>query len=488
MAAFSKILTQDMPDLPQVSYRPPAVAGSFYPNNPDSLKMMLNEYLDGKEFTPISGDILAIVVPHAGYVFSGWVAGKAYREIRNRKYDAIIIIGPSHAKYFTGASVFKGDGYTTPLGEVPVDKNLANEIANYSPLVKLSLDGHGWKGNESEHSIEVQIPFLQMVQPNVPIVPIDMGSQDFATCDALVKSIVYAVRNLNKKILVVASSDLSHFHDQNTAVSLDSFVVNSFSKFDYFKLETNLFAGKWEACGGGPIVAAMMIAEQLGANATLPFQYATSANSPYVQPNKDRVVGYMSGAVYNDNSGKQNILPEINDNDKKLILEIAEITVQNSVLGKPKKKLPEENSSYLNEEYAAFVTLKEHGELRGCIGQIFSKVPLRQSIQDAARNAALRDPRFNAVSEAELSKLEYEVTVLSRMKKILDEKEIVIGRDGVYMKSENSSAIFLPQVAPEQHWDVKDLLENLCRKAGIARDSYKLPDTEIFIFQALIIK
>ena len=277
MAVFSKTLAQDMPGLSQVSYRPPAVAGSFYPNNPDSLRKMINEFLDLNEFIPIPGDIKAIVVPHAGYVFSGWVAGKAFKAVKDKTYDDIIIIAPSHAKYFNGASVFKGDAYTTPLGEALVDKILANEIANFSPLVKLSNDGHGWKDSKSEHSIEVEIPFLQVVQPNTPIVPIIIGSQDFTTCDELVKAIINAKKKLNKKLLIVASSDLSHFHNTGSAEALDTLLVNSFSKFDYFKMEKNLFAGKWEACGGGPIVTAMMIAEQLGANNTLAFQYATSA-------------------------------------------------------------------------------------------------------------------------------------------------------------------------------------------------------------------
>src|SRR3989339_16280 len=487
MVALSNTFCQDSPDLSKVTHRPPTVAGAFYPANADTIKKWINEYLSPDEPLEIKGDIIGLVVPHAGYVYSGWVAGKAYRELKDRKYDAVIVISPSHTIAFRGASVFKGDAYVTPIGIAKVDLELSKEIANVFPDVKYSLDGHDWKGGRSEHALEVQIPFLQIVQSGVPIVPIVMGSQDFETTDALVKAIVKSVKKLNKKVLLVASSDLSHFHNQKQAEKIDSPLVEAFSKLDYFKMAMNLYQDKWEACGGAPITVVMSVAEQLGANSAHSFLYATSATSPYTATDSSRVVGYFSGALYNDNSGQLKILPELNEKDKKVIMDYAKKSVRSTVLNTSIDIDEKQFSDRLNDEYAAFVTLKEEGMLRGCMGQTFTTSSLLNSVIEAGRLAASRDPRFSPVSEKELDKLEYEVTILLRMKKILNPEEIEIGRDGVYLRMENSGALFLPQVAPEQKWNRTELLENLCRKARLPMDAYKSTKAELYVFQAMII-
>ncbi|MFA6571048.1 MAG: AmmeMemoRadiSam system protein A, partial [Bacteroidota bacterium] len=173
---------------------------------------------------------------------------------------------------------------------------------------------------------------------------------------------------------------------------------------------------------------------------------------------------------------------------EKQILEIAKSAVIASVKKQGKVKYNFEFKPLLNDEYSAFVTLKKHGDLRGCVGQIFATNPLWMSIEDAGKNAALHDTRFSPVTVKELGELEFEVTVLSRMKKILSPNEIVIGRDGVYLRIGLSSAIFLPQVAPEQNWNTTQLLQNLCRKAGLPNNAYTSPEAELYIFQALIIE
>src|SRR3989339_298896 len=387
MVALSNTFCQDSPDLSKVTHRPPTVAGAFYPANADTIKKWINEYLSPDEPLEIKGDIIGLVVPHAGYVYSGWVAGKAYRELKDRKYDAVIVISPSHTKAFRGASVFKGDAYVTPLGIEKID----------SPLVE------------------------------------------------------------------------------------------AFSKLDYFKMAMNLYQDKWEACGGAPITVVMSVAEQLGANSAHSFLYATSATSPYTATDSSRVVGYFSGALYNDNSGQLKILPELNEKDKKVIMDYAKKSVRSTVLNTSIDIDEKQFSDRLNDEYAAFVTLKEEGMLRGCMGQTFTTSSLLNSVIEAGRLAASRDPRFSPVSEKELDKLEYEVTILSRMKKILNPEEIEIGRDGVYLRMENSGALFLPQVAPEQKWNRTELLENLCRKARLPMDAYKSTKAELYVFQAMII-
>jgi len=473
---------------PDVSYRPATVAGAFYPDNADTLRKILLDYLDlnGEMKIPASEEIIGIVAPHAGYVYSGWVAGKAYRELYGRKYDAVIIISPSHQKSFSGSSVFSGDAYVTPLGNALTDKTLAFEIASFGGGVKLSLKGHEWTGGSSEHSIEVQIPFLQIVLPEIPIVPICMGSHDFEAQDELMKAISIAAKKLAKKVLIVASSDLSHFHDDSTARALDWSITDAFSNFDYFRMAMEFSARKTEACGAAPIVATMLATEQLGADKSYVMQYATSADSPTERTPKSRVVGYMSGIL--TKSGKERVLlPEIDDYTKEQILELARNTVESTIMGTKPVKINSKLSPIFNSNFAVFVTLTKKGNLRGCIGHTFSTQPLADEIAESARLAATSDWRFGAVKKSELDSLEYEVTILSRMKRQTDTSKIVIGRDGLYLRLGSNSGLLLPQVASERRWNTQTFLENLSQKAGLDKYAYKDPKAQLFYFNAVIL-
>lgn len=486
---ISNGLSQDMLTPDKISYIPPTVAGAFYPANPAELKTMINNYLNEDKSTIIQQDIYAIVVPHAGYVYSGRVAAKAYKQLIGKKYDAIIIIAPSHQKYFNGASVFKGDAYVTPLGNALVDKELSKEIGSLNSSVKLSMDGHSWSDSSSEHSLEVQIPFLQIVQPDVPIVPIVMGIQNYETCDNLMKSIVSSVKKLNRKVLIVASSDLSHFHSVKEAKKIDKPIPQAFAQFDYFRLAVQFFSKNLEACGGGPIVTAMMTAEQLGGNQAIPIQYATSADSPEGKNNTERVVGYFSGVITKSIEEVSDLkLPYLDENSSKELLEIAKNKVERYAR---RDTLAEGFGTLiprpLAEIYTGFVTIKKHGELRACMGHLFPSKQLLLEIEEVAGIAAKDDYRFGPIRENELKELEYEVSVLSRFKKILSVDEIKPGTHGLYIRYKNNSGILLPQVAEERGWSTTTFLENICMKAGLPKDTYKNPEAELYIFKALII-
>lgn len=467
--------------------RPATVAGAFYPASAEELKSMLNDYLKDQKTPVIKTDIFALIAPHAGYIYSGAVAGRAYYHLENHRYDAIIIIAPSHQKYFVGSSVFSGDGYATPLGISKVDKALADSIASYGGLVKLSMDGHSWKDSLNEHAIEVQIPFLQTVQPNVPIVPIVMGSQDYQTVNQLMSAIVSAVKKSHKKVLIVASSDLSHYHTYDEAKQLDLDVAKAFQFFDYFKLETMLFARKLEACGGGPIITAMMAAEQLGGTIAYPVQYANSGDTPAGKDHKDRVVGYFSGLILSSPGMDNLMLPPLSDDDKQELLQYAKSSVENTVKNIETNKSMEMLPTGLARYYTGFVTIKKHGELRACMGHTFAQMPLYFEIGEVAKTAATSDFRFGPITIDELKDLEYEVTVLSRFKRITDTNEIKIGTHGLFIRYKSNSGLLLPQVATERNWDTKTFLENLCYKAGLPKDTYSNPDAELYIFKAIII-
>jgi AmmeMemoRadiSam system protein B/AmmeMemoRadiSam system protein A len=474
-----------MPDTSKISYRPPTVAGAFYPADETELRHFVDSCLATGPGPDTTVDVRAIIVPHAGYVYSGGVAGKAYSLLKNKKYDSIVILAPSHQKSFQGASVFDGDAYVTPLGVIKVDKELSREIAGHYGSIVISRIGHGWTDKMNEHAIEVQLPFLQQVLPGIPIVPIVLGSQDTQMCDQLMQAIVKAVKKSNKKVLIVASSDLSHYHDYETARSIDLPLTKDFERSDYFKMCYELFSRKREACGAAPIITAIMAAEQLGAMKPVGLQYATSADVEYFGTNKSSVVGYFSGAIMQGGDEHTAGLPVLDEKDKQLIIETAKNTVERVVRkSKAERTLP---PVHLDKDFAAFVTLTKNHDLRGCMGHTIATMPLFDEIEESAKIACTQDYRFGPVRENELKDLEYEVTVLSRMRRILNFDEIKIGEHGLYIRLGNNSGLLLPQVATNYNWDTKAFLENLSQKAGLNKDAYLNPDAEIYVFRAIVI-
>jgi AmmeMemoRadiSam system protein B/AmmeMemoRadiSam system protein A len=484
-----RLFSQDALPEDKITYRPPTVAGSFYPADPDSLRKMIDTLLLDRKGQDVSTrEIFGLIAPHAGYLYSGKVAGKAYKALIGRKYDAVIIIAPSHQLAFKGASVFSGDAYVTPLGVVNVDKKLASDIASVNTIVKLSMDGHKWKGDTPEHSIEVQLPFLQVTIPGTPVVPIVMGTQDALTQDALMRSIVYAVKNSGKKVLLLASTDLSHYHDADSAVSIDGVSLNTLYRYDYFSYQTQFIAGKFEACGGGPIVVVMTAAEQLGATSFVPVNYSHSGKTE-AGKNQSKVVGYFSGLIIKARDEEVDETPFFDQSEIEKVMDIAKKTVINTVTKNNEKEYEIQLIPYnLSFPKAAFVTIHKHGSLRACMGHTFPTESLINEIKYAAKLAATSDYRFGPLRLQELDSLQYEVTVLSRMKRVLDINKIVVGKDGLLIRMGNNQGVFLPQVASEKNWDITSYLENLCYKAGLPKDAYFQPEAQLYSFRALIIK
>jgi AmmeMemoRadiSam system protein B len=253
--------------------REPVVAGAFYPGDPGVLAADVDRYMESAAAGALEGEIVALISPHAGYVYSGAVAAHAYTHLRGRTYDSVIVVAPSHRFAFRGASIFGGDGYETPLGVVPVDHDLAAAIADHSNGFAYEPRAH-----EAEHSLEVQVPFLQRALGEFSIVPIVMGEQSEARIRLLASRIADAVRSQSprKRVLIVASTDLSHFHDYDRAVALDSVVLERVNAFDPEGLIASLAQGECEACGGGPMAAVMMAARELGADRSTVVKYANS--------------------------------------------------------------------------------------------------------------------------------------------------------------------------------------------------------------------
>ena len=273
----------------QNGIRRPVVAGTFYPGSASTLRAEIEEFLSNVEKVPVDGKIVAIIVPHAGYVYSGQVAAHAYKQIEGLHFDTVVMIGVSHRVPFRGAAIYKSGAYETPLGTVKVDDALASELMDQTDILEFHPDA-----DAMEHSLEVQVPFLQVVLSNFKIVPILMrdwsGMISHAISDALAKVMK------DKNVLLLASTDMSHFHPYKEAVSMDDVALTSIKRIDIEQLDDDLASGEAELCGAGGVIVTLMTAKKLDAEGIKILKYANSGD--VTGDKSDGVVGYFSAMIY----------------------------------------------------------------------------------------------------------------------------------------------------------------------------------------------
>jgi AmmeMemoRadiSam system protein A len=360
---------------------------------------------------------------------------------------------------------------------------LAEALKKREDRIRFTPNAHA-----QEHSLEIQLPFLQTVMPQFKLVPLVMGEQDYSTCQWLAEALADAIRG--KSVLVVASSDLSHFHSYDAAKSLDQIVLNNVQAFNPEGLDKSLAQGECEACGGGAVITAMLTARLLGANESEVLFYANSGD---VTGDRSRVVGYMAAAFWKNDgkpadalendSRKTGVDLGLSADEKAFLHKIAQEAIAAEYSGEKAKNHPVVSTT-LKERRGAFVTLRKNGRLRGCIGHIQARLPLAETIKKMARAAAFEDPRFPPLDAEELDEVNIEISVLTPLRRVADVKEIEIGKDGIYINKDYHAGILLPQVASEQGWDRDAFLEHTCMKAGLPKDAWKNPDTEIYLFSA----
>ena len=469
--------------------RKPTVAGLFYPSSPVELSKTIADLYAEVDKITLSGRPGALIVPHAGYPYSGRTAAMAFKLLEGEEFDTVVVIAPSHTVFFKGSSVYGGDGYETPLGVIDIDKKLSEKIATIHPSVYFSKMGHAGGATRGEHALEVQLPFLQIVLGRFQLIAIVMGDQEEDSIRSLGESLAAALKGTNS--LMVASSDLSHFHSEKVARRLDDAVRVAIEAFDPELLLQTLGSGKGEACGGGPMAAVMIAAKRLGATRTQIIHYSTSGETT---GDFNEVVGYLSAAFVAEKTTapeRQEVIgvpkadPKIHSvtsqEDKKKLFEIARKAIKARLSG---ETYSPPHVPSLEAKRGAFVTLKIDGNLRGCIGQIRAYQPLYQTIAEMAVAAAFEDPRFPQLSQDEFEKLEYEISVLSPLERVHDFSTIKVGRDGLMIKMDFHSGLLLPQVATEYGWDVTEFLEQTCLKAGLPKNSYKNKSAEVYKFSA----
>ena len=268
-----------------------AVAGSFYDSDPEHLRREVDFLLNEETAPKLKGIVRGLVSPHAGYMYSGSVAASAYRILKGATYEAVLLVGPSHREYFNGVTIYPGDAYQTPLGKIPINNEFRAALLRQSPSIQLSEAGH-----RAEHCLEVQLPFLQRVLGDFSIVPMIVGNQTKEHCLNLGNAIAAVARKRN--VLLVASTDLSHYHPYDAAVELDQRVIDDVEAFDEQELMDRLVSERDEACGGGPVVAVMRASKLLGANRSQILQYSNSGDAT---GDKSAVVGYCSAAFLQTN-------------------------------------------------------------------------------------------------------------------------------------------------------------------------------------------
>jgi len=268
--------------------RPSVIAGSWYPGEPSVLRQHISGYFSLVPDMDLEGRIIGLIAPHAGYMYSGQVAAYAFKLLCGKKYDTVILIGPSHRVAFSGVSIYSRGAYATPLGMVPVDEALADGIKREDKVIVDFQDAH-----TEEHSLEIQLPFLQVALESFSFVPLIMGEQSPEVCRRLADAICRVVKGRN--VLVVGSTDLSHFHNDKKARDFDGIALEHIKNFDPEGLLDNLYMGKTEACGGGPMAVTMLVSRKLGAHQARLLRYANSGD---VTGDRKSVVGYMSAVCY----------------------------------------------------------------------------------------------------------------------------------------------------------------------------------------------
>jgi hypothetical protein len=466
----------------QQKVRQAGVAGSFYPADPKELSAMIDDMLAHASPPQIKDPILAVVAPHAGYQYSGPVAAYTYAELKGRKFSRVVVIAPSHYEGFDFTSVYDGDAYATPLGTVPVDKAFARQLVKMSSTMQLSSQGHDATPAGAEHAIEVQLPWLQRVLGNFQLVPIVMGDQSYENSRALGVALAKLIQGGDT--LIVASSDLSHYHPYDEAEKIDHKTLHALEAWDYLSMSRNFQQRIWEACGGAPIVTAMIAAERMGARQAMVLKYANSGD---VTGDHSRVVGYSADVFVKAQGAKAVESPfSLDEKEKSELLALARKSVEQAVRENQAYEAPASADEVLNQERGAFVTLRKAGALRGCIGYTSAVKPLYMTVRDTATFAALRDPRFQPVSAPELPELEYEISVLSPLRRVTDIQQIAVGQHGLLMKNGTFEGLLLPQVPVEEKWDRQKFLEQTCIKAGMHSDCWKDEDTDIFMFTAVV--
>ncbi len=475
------------------------LAGTWYSPSSVELEREIEAYLRNAGTYKPEGKIIGVLAPHAGLRFSGPVAAHVYKAIGLADPDKIILVAFTHRRYFPDKiSVFTDRSFVTPLGRLEIDEDLTEKFLAFDENIESIPEAF-----DSENSVEMQIPFIQKVSKDARVVILVLGDQRIGNCKRLVDAL-YNILKDEKSFLIVASSDMSHYLDYDSANTKDAGTAGLIKNFDpdlFFreslKKDHNLM------CGYGATYTVMTASKMLGANEVDILKYANSGDT---FGGKDRVVGYLSAVFVKKGQGAEDVMSEVCRNvpvsaarvngyeekeksmftkaQKKELLKIARDTIKHKLETGGKLEVAVDDEA-LKQDMGSFVTLHAGGRLRGCIGHMVATGPFFLTVRDMAIAAATEDPRFQSMTLEEMDDIDIEISALSPMEKIDDHNVIEMGKHGVMVKMGLRSGVYLPQVADETGWTKEEFMNSLCtQKAGIPADAWKTGQCDIYIFTA----
>ncbi len=451
-------------------------AGTWYPGDADTLRSSVDGFL--ATVRPVEGAPIGLVVPHAGYAYSGQVAAVGFKQMENQTYDTAIILSMDHNPPISNpVSIWEKGAYQTPLGTVKIDEDLAKAITATEPLIQPDQ-----AAQQNEHMIEIELPFLQRVCPNCKIIPILIGTDDDKIIDLLSQALLSNLTD--KHVVLIASTDLSHYPKEEDALKVDGKTLAAIESGDPDMLQDSCVSSMAEgipnlvtcACSEAAVRVVMKVAKGLGANMTTLLYYSNSGEVS--GGDKQRVVGYGAVMMWHYEA------PELTVDQRKKLLEMARDAIRRKLNNEATLQNIEVDD-VLKRKSGVFVTLNEKGELRGCIGSLWASTPLYQAVEENAIAAAFSDPRFSSLKEEELKDIDIEISVLSPLAPISDTKQIEIGKHGLMIQKNGQRGVFLPQVPVEQGWDLQQYLDNLCLKAGLEQGCWK-ENASLYSFTAVV--
>ncbi|MBA7624408.1 hypothetical protein ES703_31816 [subsurface metagenome] len=419
--------------------RNPVVSGQFYPASPSQLKAMIEGMVDEKA---AKEEVIGLVSPHAGYIYSGWVAGAVMSKIKFK--DTFIIMGPNHTGMGKPCSIMTEGVWKTPLGEVEIDSELGKRILATSSYLQEDYAAHQY-----EHSIEVQIPFLQYFKPDIRLVPIILAYSSGAIYKEIGREIAKAIKDSNKEVVIIASSDMTHYEPQESAQRKDMQAIEAILDLNEDELLRRIDELDISMCGYAPTVSLISAAKELGATGAELVRYQTSGDTT---GDYSAVVGYAGVIITAMHP----------------IARLAKKTVETFVK-EGKTPQPEELTPEMRGRTGVFVSIHKFGELRGCIGTIEpTEKNVAEEIINNAINSATRDPRFPAIAPNELKDLSYSVDVLTPPEPIDSQDQLDPKKYGVIVECGFRKGLLLPDL---EGVDTVDYQIDICRqKAGIAPD------------------
>lgn len=467
------------------------LAGSWYPAGATELTQLVQADLAAAT-TPELRNVIALIQPHAGYRYSGKVAAYGARQIFGKPFRRVVIFGPSHSMSLRNClSVPSATHIKTVLGEVELDGEFLGKMRQYGFCKSVP------RAHAAEHSVDIQLPMLQFALKNFKLAPVVVGRLD----EQAAREIAAAVRPLlDDGTLVIASSDFTHY---GASFDYEPFPLNFQTGEKLEQLDRGavreIIAGNAGGfsdyvertgatiCGEAPIRILLALLPAGSKGHLLQYDTSGRMTGSYAHSVSYAAIAFTGNWPAAPAKAAEK-LPALSEADKKALLQIARKTIEYAVAGQAAptpERLGINISPAMRQKMGAFVTLHKHGQLRGCIGEIPPRRPLHQAVSAQAVNSALHDWRFSPVKAEELAAIDIEISALTPPVKVNSFRDIVIGRDGMVLAKAGRSAVFLPQVAVEQRWDLAETLSNLAEKAGLEADAWK-NGAEFQTFQAIV--